>query len=35
MRPNLFKRLHKNLWVSEEDSFINDQDYRACVDYKL
>lgn len=35
MRPNLFKRLHKNLWVSEEDSFINDQDYRACIDYKL
>ena len=35
MRPNLFKRLHKNLWVSEEDSFINDQDYRVCVDYKL
>jgi len=35
MRPNLFKRLHKNLWVSEEDSFITDQDYRACIDYKL
>ena len=35
MRPNLFKRLHKNLWVSEEDSFIIDQDFRACIDYKL
>jgi len=35
MRPNLFKRLHKNLWVSEEDSFITDQEYRACIDYKL
>ena len=35
MRPNLFKRLHKNLWVSEEDSFIVDQDYRICIDYKL
>ncbi len=35
MRPNLFKRLHKNLWVSEEDQFITDQDYRACVDHSL
>ena len=35
MRPNLFKRLHKNLWVSEEDQFINDEDFRACIDYKL
>ena len=35
MRPNLFKRLHKNMWVSEEDSFITDEDYRACIDYKL
>ncbi len=35
MRPNLFKRLHKNLWVSEEDSFITDQDYRACIDHNL
>jgi len=35
MRPNLFKRLHKNLWVSEEDSFITDEDFRACIDYKL
>ncbi|MBA7533318.1 hypothetical protein ES705_25553 [subsurface metagenome] len=35
MRPNLFKRLHKNMWVSEEDQFITDQDYRACIDYKL
>ncbi len=35
MRPNLFKRLHKNLWVSEEESFINDEDFRACIDYRL
>ena len=35
MRPNLFKRLHKNLWVSEEESFISDEDFRACIDYKL
>ncbi|GAH56099.1 unnamed protein product, partial [marine sediment metagenome] len=35
MRPNLFSRLHKNLWVSEEDQFIIDSDYRACIDYKL
>ena len=35
MRPNLFKRLHKNMWVSEEDQFITDQDYRACVDHSL
>ncbi|MBA7498303.1 hypothetical protein ES704_01038 [subsurface metagenome] len=35
MRPNLFKRLHKNLWVSEEDSFITDEDFRVCIDYKL
>jgi len=35
MRPNLFKRLHKNLWVSEEDQFIIDQDYRSCIDYSL
>ena len=35
MRPNLFKRLHKNLWVSEEDAFITDEDYRACIDYSL
>ncbi len=35
MRKNLFLRLHKNLWVSEEDSFISDQDYRACIDYSL
>ena len=35
MRPNLFKRLHKNLWVSEEDAFITDEDFRACIDYSL
>ena len=35
MRPNLFKRLHKNLWVSEEDSFITDEDFRICINYKL
>jgi len=35
MRPNLFKRLHKNMWVSEEESFISDEDFRACIDYKL
>ena len=35
MRPNLFKRLHKNLWISEEESFISDQDYRNCIDYNL
>ena len=35
MRKNLFKRLHNNLWVTEEDSFINDDDYRVCIDYKL
>ncbi|MBA7513955.1 hypothetical protein ES705_05973 [subsurface metagenome] len=35
MRPNLFKRLHKNLWVSEEESFISDEDFRACIDYRL
>lgn len=35
MRPNLFKRLHKNLWVSEEDSFITDEEFRACINYKL
>ncbi len=35
MRPNLFKRLHLNMWVSEEDSFITDSDYRACIDYNL
>ena len=35
MRPKLFKRLHKNLWVSEEDQFITDDDFRACIDYKL
>lgn len=35
MRPNLFKRLHKNLWVSEEDQFITDEDFRLCIDYSL
>ncbi|GAH70232.1 unnamed protein product, partial [marine sediment metagenome] len=35
MRANLFKRLHKNLWVSGEESFISDEDFRACIDYKL
>jgi len=35
MRKNLFKRLHNNLWVTEEDSFITDDDYRVCIDYKL
>ena len=35
MRPNLFKRLHKNLWISEEDSFITDEEFRACINYKL
>jgi phage terminase large subunit-like protein len=35
MRKNLFKRLHNNLWVTEEDSFITDEDYRGCIDYKL
>ncbi len=35
MRENLFKRLHKNLWVSEEDSFITDSDFRACIDHSL
>ncbi len=35
MRLNLFKRLHKNMWVSEEESFISDEEFRACIDYKL
>ena len=35
MRKNLFKRLHENMWISEEDSFITDQDFQACIDYKL
>ena len=35
MRPNLFKRLHKNLWISEEDSFVTDEEFRVCIDYKL
>jgi len=35
MRKNLYKRLHKNLWVSEEDAFVTDKDYRACVDHNL
>jgi phage terminase large subunit-like protein len=35
MRPNLFKRLHKNLWVSEEESFISDEDFRVCIDFRL
>ena len=35
MRPNLFKRLHKNLWINEEDSFIADSDYQLCVDFSL
>ncbi len=35
MRENLFKRLHKNMWVSEEDSFITDSDFRACLDLSL
>ena len=35
MRPNLFKRLHKNMWVSEEESFISDEEFRGCIDYKL
>ena len=35
MRTNLFKRLHNNLWITEEDSFVTDEDYRACIDYKL
>lgn len=35
MRANLFKRLHQNQWVSEEDSFINDEDFQACINYKL
>ncbi len=35
MRPNLFKRLHKNLWISEEESFITDEDFRNCINYKL
>ncbi|MBA7522947.1 hypothetical protein ES705_15068 [subsurface metagenome] len=35
MRENLFKRLHKNLWVSEEDSFVTDDDFRACLNFNL
>lgn len=35
MRKNLFLRLHKNMWVSSEDQFITDQDFRACIDHSL
>jgi len=35
MRKNLYKRLHLNYWVSEEDQFITDQEFRACIDYSL
>jgi len=35
MRENLYQRLHLNLWTSEEEQFITNEDYLACVDYSL
>lgn len=35
MRGNVFKRLHKNLWTVEEEDFITNEDFQACVDYSL
>jgi phage terminase large subunit-like protein len=32
LRPSAFDRMHRNLWVSAESSFIDMADYDACVD---
>lgn len=35
MRKSVFNRLHCNLFSSESDDFISDEDFRGCVDYSL
>jgi hypothetical protein len=32
LRPNQFQRLHRNEWVSSENSFIEPKDYDGCVE---
>jgi phage terminase large subunit-like protein len=32
LRPNTFKRLHENQWVSAESQFISAEQWDACVD---
>jgi hypothetical protein len=35
LRPNTFQRLHRNNWVSSENSFIEPATYDSCVEYGL
>jgi phage terminase large subunit-like protein len=35
LRPNAFKRLHQNEWVTGTESFIAAEDWDACVDETL
>ncbi|MBA7563761.1 hypothetical protein ES695_05545 [Candidatus Atribacteria bacterium 1244-E10-H5-B2] len=35
MRKNTFDMLHKNLWITEEESYITNEDYLLCLDYGL
>jgi phage terminase large subunit-like protein len=35
LRPNAFRRLHLNEWVTGTESFINAEDWDACVDSTL
>jgi len=32
LRPNAFRRLHWNMWTSNEDSFLTPEVWNACVD---
>ena len=35
LRPNAFKRLHQNEWVTGSESFITAEDWDACIDQTL
>lgn len=35
MRKNTFNMLHKNIWITEEESYITNEDYLLCLDYSL
>ena len=35
MRANLYKRLHQNLWVGDEDQFITEVEYQKCENPRI
>ncbi|MBA7519051.1 hypothetical protein ES705_11125 [subsurface metagenome] len=35
MRKNTFDMLHSNLWITQEEAFVSNNDYLLCLDYGL